>query len=40
VQCSPADRELLPAADLPRSHVGHRNAFGSTPPRVNLAIGR
>jgi hypothetical protein len=39
MQCSPAHWELLPAADLPPSHLGHRNTLGSAPPRVNLAIG-
>jgi hypothetical protein len=38
VQRSPADGELLPVADLAVGHVGDRDAVGSSPSRVDLAI--
>jgi hypothetical protein len=39
VESSPGDRELLPVADLAVGHLGDRDAVGSPPARVNLAIG-
>jgi hypothetical protein len=39
VQCSPADRELLPAGDLAVDHAGDRDTIGLSPARVNLAAG-
>jgi len=39
VQRSPADRELLQVGDLAVDHVGDRNTIGSSPARVDLALG-
>jgi hypothetical protein len=39
MQRSPADRELLPAGDLAVDHAGDRDTIGSSPARVNLALG-
>lgn len=39
MQRSPADRELLPVGDLAVGHAGDRDTIGSSPARVNLALG-
>src|SRR5512146_3081096 len=38
VKSPPADRELLPAADLAAGHLGDRDAIRPPPARVDLAI--